>query len=204
LHAAYDRLDNGERKRIDKLTAQAFAQLTDERIKATIEEYRKKDPSIVPNELHSILATEVRSLPYELESYYKRYFADRQAIVNFSNSYESEFTSRQTQALQYAKELEILKRQIESRNAQLKATAGELNGRYAALARQRNGAEPESYNRRVDQYNADVNNYNSQVRSVSLLIDEYNDILKKYNALALEQRELLKAIDTRPSTISTN
>src|SRR6185295_11567695 len=36
LHAAYERLSSSERKRVDGLTAQAFAQVTDQRIKDTI------------------------------------------------------------------------------------------------------------------------------------------------------------------------
>ena len=101
LHAAYSRLSTKERQRIDKLTASTFAALTDERIKQTIENYRSRDPGVVPNELHSILGTGVSELPKELETYYKRYFTDRSAVVTLSRTYEANFTDRQKQVEAY-------------------------------------------------------------------------------------------------------
>lgn len=203
LHAAYDRLSAQERRRVDGMTSRAFAGLTDRRIKDTVEAYRQKDPSIVANELHSILATEVPQLPADLEAYYKRYFDDRQKIVAYSQAYENEFTSRQNLAAQYLGRIEALKKQIDVRNKQLAATAASLNERYNNLVAERNTADPASYNRQVDQYNAAVTDYNSEVRATGRLIDEYNALIQKYNALALEQNTLLKAIDSRPEVINT-
>src|SRR5690606_25698564 len=59
LHAAYDRLNAKEKTRIDGMLSEVFNQSTDERLKATVESYRKRDPSVVPNELHSIIGTEI-------------------------------------------------------------------------------------------------------------------------------------------------
>src|SRR5690606_3442881 len=74
LHAGYSRLSSRDKARINHLLDQAFQANNDERIKETVETYRKRDPSIVSNELHSILATEARELPSELEEHYRRYF----------------------------------------------------------------------------------------------------------------------------------
>ena len=82
LHAQYERLSSSERKKVDRMTAAAFNDVTSERVKKTVENYRDKDPSIVPNELDSILATEVRDLSPELEEYYSQYFKDRMTIVD--------------------------------------------------------------------------------------------------------------------------
>ena len=68
LHAAYERLSSKERQKIDALTQKAYEQSANERIRGTVDAYKKRDPSIVPNELHSILGTEVRDLPAELET----------------------------------------------------------------------------------------------------------------------------------------
>ncbi len=38
--------------------------------------------------MHSVLGTEVANLPPALENYYKQYFTNRQAIVNYANQYE--------------------------------------------------------------------------------------------------------------------
>ena len=112
LHAAYDRLSQSEKNKVNQLTLSAFNQLTDERVKKNIESYRTRDASVVPNELHSILATEVDSLPPELEQYYKKYFIDRHKIVAFSNQYEGEFTRRESAIDAYDKQLEDTKSSI--------------------------------------------------------------------------------------------
>ena len=83
LHAAYARLSQNEQKKVDAMTMSYYATVTDQRLKDTIELYKKQDTRIVPNELHSILGTEVRTLPGDLEQYYKRYFADRSKVVSF-------------------------------------------------------------------------------------------------------------------------
>lgn len=51
LHAAYDRLPGSEKERINGLLDQAFAQLDNQRIKETINEYQKQGADI-SNELH--------------------------------------------------------------------------------------------------------------------------------------------------------
>lgn len=202
LHAAYDRLGSSEQRRIDALTQAAFEQVTSERIKNNVEEYRKKDPSVVPNELHSIIATEVRDLDPALEEYYKRYFTDRSVVVGLSEKYENEFASRDEQREEYDAQLESLKQQIDSLNADLNASEQQLQQNYRDLQRLRS-SNPEAYNARVPGYNQQVNSYNRKVGTVQRLISEYNDIVEKRNALVLEEGELLEAIDSRPEAIES-
>lgn len=202
LHAAYDRLSGSERNRIDALTQKAFEQVTSERIKNNVEEYRKKDPSVVPNELHSIIATEVRDLDPALEAYYSRYFTDRTTVVDLSEKYENEFASRDAQREEYDSQLESLKQQIDGLNADLSASEKQLQQDYRELQRIR-ASDPEAYNARVPSYNQQVNAYNRKVSTVQRLINEYNDVVEKRNALVVEEGELLQAIDSRPEAIES-
>jgi hypothetical protein len=110
LHAAYQRLSPSEKKRVGALIDADFANLKDERIKSTIEDYKKAGADIT-NELHSILATEVRTLSPELENYYKNYFLDRSKVVDFSDKYEAAFTGRKAQVAAYDKQLADIKQQ---------------------------------------------------------------------------------------------
>lgn len=89
LHAAYDRLSRGEQERIDALVAKAFNEYADERVKKVVASYEQRDASVVPNELHSIIGTEVRQLPPELEEYYSKYLANRLRVVEYSEQYEA-------------------------------------------------------------------------------------------------------------------
>ncbi len=203
LHAVYDRLSPKERAHVDAMTAQAFSQVTDPRIKATIESYRQKDAAVVPNELHSILGTEVRNLPPDLEAYYKQYFTDRSAVVGFSEQYESEFTSREQQQQDYDAQLKTLKGQIDSLNASLTTREQQINNDYKSLLQLKQSGNTEAYNSGVPAYNAEVNSYNRDVAKVQQMIKQYNEIVEKRNALVVEEGQLLKAIDSRPQTIQS-
>lgn len=203
LHAAYDRLSDKERRRIDTLTAQASMAITDERITQTIEQYRSKDATIVPNELHSILGTEVVSLPDELEQYYSRYFKDRQAVVRFAVQYEQEFTRRRNQVSQFDAQLEELKQQIERNQAELEDRQNSLSAERNRLDQLLTSDQYAAYNSGVATYNNSVGVYNTLVAETQSLIDTYNGLVAERNSLATEEQTLFEAIDTRPSTIST-
>jgi hypothetical protein len=201
LHAAYERLSKNEQEKIDMLTQAAFDNLQSQRIKDTVEAYRKKDPSIVPNELHSILGTEVRDLPAELESYYAKYFQDRKTIVSYSERYEQAFSERKARADQISAQIESLKQQIKEYEERLSRTKSELEAEFASLESQRSSAEPNSFNTRVRAYNAKVRSYNAMVQQSYTLIDEHNSLVAEYNKVVLEEKELIEAIDSRPETI---
>lgn len=203
LHAAYERLGSDERKKVDAMTADAYAQLTDERIKETIAAYRKRDTSVVPNELHSILATEVATLPTDLEHYYERYFTDRAAIVRYSQQYEAEFKSRQEKVVADDARLQTLKSQIETLEASLKKQLSTINSEYARLQSLKSSGQVEKYNAGVAGYNGRVATYNSDVRKLQQLIKDYNALVAERNTLALEENELIKAIDSRPTTLES-
>lgn len=201
LHAAYDRLSEKERQQVDAWTAQAYKNLDNERLQETIAEYQKHDASVVPNELHSILGTEVRNLSPELEQYYSRYFENRKQIVAFSEAYESAFTDRRNKARQYETQLDSLKSQVESAKEELEAEQRRLEREANELQGSRKSADPDTFNNRVAAYNVDVGLYNRKVANVSSMVDEYNRIYKKYKEVVVEQQDLFKAIDSRPQQI---
>lgn len=201
LHAAYDRLSDNERKKVDAWTAKAYANLDNQRIKDTVEEYRAHNASVVPNELHSILGTEAVDLPPELEQYYAKYFTNRKQIVTFSEAYESAFTDRKNQAKSYESRLSTLKDQIESANEDLEDEHSSLEAESNDLQSSRDRTDPDSFNNRVEAYNTAVNAYNRRVAQVADMVDTYNEIYDKYKELIVEQQDLFKAIDSRPSQI---
>jgi hypothetical protein len=202
LHAAYERLDSSEKTRINKLLYSTFANVTDKRILDTVEQYRKKDPSVVANELHSILGTEVKTLPLELENYYKRYFNDRSKVVSYSEQYEQAFDARKKQVDADDVELKALKPQITSLEDSLQNQLKNLKSQKSQMDGFLSEKKYEEYNAMVPTYNANVISYNRDVAKVGRLIDQYNNLVKERNALALEENELIKAIDSRPSTVA--
>ena len=202
LHAEYDRLTGNERKKVDALTSAALKSITDERLLETIENYRKKDPSVVPNELHSILGTEVRNLPPALEQHYKKYFIDRSKIVDYADDYKAEFTGREQKVADLDKQLASLKTQIDNLNESLETQQTNLKNQYDSLQRQKQPSQIAKYNAAVPGYNAAVQTYNTSVNRQRSLVQQYNAMVEERNSLAVEENQLIKALDSR-DTIET-
>jgi DNA repair ATPase RecN len=199
LHAAYDRLSKKDKDNVGALIDQAYQQVNNARIKATIEQYRKAGADTT-NELHSILGTEVRDLPPGLESYYKKYFIERKVIVRYSEKYEQVFTDNKNQVDQYDAQLSDLKKQIQSNEAELEGLNSSLEASRKQLDQELASKNYQAYNSGVPVYNSSVNNYNAEVGSTKQLIALYNQTLDQRNAIALESQQLYKAIDSRYDT----
>ena len=204
LHAAYGRLSPSEKGRVNGLLNDAFAKVTDQRIRDTIEDYRKNGAD-TNNELHSILGTEVRILPPALEKYYSKFFANRGVVVGYSEKYVQAFEQRKAQADSY-------KQQMNAVQAQLKDLKVSIDQQEAALSQERNALEadrrsadtPEevqAFNARVASYNNKVRTYQASITKFNTLVATFNDLVNKYNAIAVEESELIKALDSRPTTI---
>lgn len=202
LHAAYERLSRSERKRVDALITAAYAKVDNTRIRDTIQSYQDSGADI-NNELHSILATEVRVLPEELERYYSRYFSDRAVIVSLSDAYLSEFTRREDQVTEADRRLQSLKPEIETLNSSLNTRVKTINAEYARLLALRSSDQIDAYNAGIAAYNQSVSAYNADVKRVQQMIEEYNALVTQRNAIAVEESELSQAIDSRPTAIET-
>lgn len=202
LHVAYDRLSPIERKRIDGLINEAFKKISDQRITALADSYQKQAPGSVPNELHSILGTEVRDLGPELEAYYSRYFNDRSKVVDFANNYQKVFEDINLQVKAYDGDLALRKSEIDRREAGLITSAQQLKVQKANLDSALVSGQTRQYNNLVDSYNQAVNSYNSEIAEVQRLIDEYNKLVIARNKLNVQQQSLAKSIDSSVDAIN--
>ncbi len=202
LHAAYDRLSDKERQRVDQLLRQAYERLpADSPIRQAIAQYEASDPAAVPSELHSILGTELRDLPAELEDYYRRYFSDRQVVVGFAEAYGNEFLRRENQVARYDEQLANIRATIDANQIEIEAQLGLLQAQQAELESLEASGNFEAYNSMVPIYNQAVNSYNALVTRTRDLIDQYNQIVAERNSLAVEVQSLQQSIDSRPQTL---
>lgn len=202
LHSAYDRLSSSERQRIDGLLQQFYeSQVLDSRVRETIASYRKADPTTVPNEMHSILATEIVQLSPELETYYKRYFTDRSQVVKFTNQYQQEFTSRQDKVKSYDTALATLKNQIDENTTILRNQESSIATLQRQMETDKNSGNVTAYNDNVPLFNTRVEQYNELIRTTQSAIAEYNRIVVERNQLAIQVRELTESISSELSPI---
>ena len=201
LHAIYDRLSSSEKDYVDGLLQNYYnSGSLDQRIKDEIDSYKKTEPNDLVNEMHSIFGTEVTNLPAPLESYYGRYFTDRSAVVDFANSYQSEFTSRQNQINAADAQLSTLKQQIDSEETALTVQSQQINTDRSALNSQKSAGQIDTYNAGVDSFNAAVDTYNTGVAKLHYEISAYNGLVNQRNLVAADLANLDKAIDTRLTT----
>ena len=199
LHAAYERLSASRKNEVDKMIQSAYGSLNNSRISATIEQY-KKNKADIGDELHSILGTEVRDLPTELEDYYGQYFKNRRSIVTLSEKYESAFTERKNKVQQYDQQLNDLKSSIDSAQERLNTLGDQLNLTRQQLDNYLVINRYDLYNAGVAPFNSLVRTYNDKIIITRNQISQYNKILDERNALAVEEQELYKAIDSRLTT----
>lgn len=197
LHAQYERLSTKDRNKINSLLEKQISTLTDQRIINNLEAYRKKDPSVVINEAHSILATEVESLSPELEQYYSRYFNDRKKVVALSASYEAVFTNLKNQVEDYDSKLGLLKTTIEQLEVDLAKRADELISWSSRLDILKSQNKVSEYNSQVYSYNSAVDKYRKDVTDLRNKITEYNSMIETRNNLAMQQNSLYTSINSK-------
>jgi predicted nucleic acid-binding Zn-ribbon protein len=202
LHAQYDRLSDDERTKVDQMTSSFFNSMDNPRIKKSIEEYRAKDSSVVPNELHSILGTEVSELPPELEQYYGRYFENRRKVVDYSEKYEETFVELTRQVERYDNQLKALKPSIQSSQKEIEGLDKEIEFRKNRLDSLVNSGNVDEYNSAVPEFNQLVNEYNQLVNNTKSKITQYNFIAEKRNDIVTTEQELVEAINSNASTRS--
>ncbi|HEY5268533.1 MAG TPA: hypothetical protein VII94_05395, partial [Candidatus Saccharimonadales bacterium] len=84
-----------------------------------------------------------------LENYYKKYFKNRQIIVNFASQYQSAFTSRENTVTNDDAKLSSLKSQIDSLNATLATELNEIKTQQANLNTLKANGDYSGYNNDV-------------------------------------------------------
>lgn len=196
LHAGYERLSGAEKADVRRMVLAAYDQLVDPGIREKIDLYKAANADI-PNELHSILGTEVEDLPAGLEQYYRKYFTNRKRVVTFANTYKAEFQKRKDTLNDYNAKLDNLQREIESNNSVLDGQIGVLESEQKRLSSLRASGDIATYNASVNPYNQKVSAYNALVSKTRAMIDTYKALLEQRNQVAEEAQELTRALDSR-------
>jgi len=197
LHEAYDRLGTAERSNVKKmLETYAASGKLDSELNQKLDSYRQQNADVV-NEMHSIFGTEVRSLPPDLEAYYKKYFTNRLRVVEYKESYQAEFSRRKALVDNYDAQLADLKTQIDSHKASLTAKLSELKAKEKTINQAIANQNRSAYDSAVRSYNNLVSVYNQELAVTQKLIAQYNDIVARRNEIATQERQLQEALDSR-------
>ena len=197
LHVVYQRMTLLEQNQINKQLQAVLEKLENPRILKLVQTYREQDPRSVDNELHSILATEVRNLGSELEEHYRQYFTDRSAIVALSERYEGVFTALRDKAKNLNQQLATRKSSLEQLVSQVKQEAEGVDAERSSLQNSISSSPQSDYNFRVSNFNDRVNSYNRLVSRLKEETDTYNQKVTEHNSLALEEKSLVESLENK-------
>ncbi len=205
LHAAYDRLSDSERTRVNELLNQERASIDNPEILDLMELYEETEPGQEFNELHSLLATEEKTLTAELEKYYEKYFTDRSRVIAIYEKYQSVFDELNARITElqdkmtteeesinaaianYENNLAAYNRDVDFFNA-----CADRTGCFTSLA---------IFNAQRNQLLARADNLTAAEKAINAAIDQYNADVEELNALGVEAEKLNQSLDSRAEQI---
>ena len=206
MHAAYERLSGSEKIKVDGMIEAEYEKIKNNPdIVSAMEYYAKNEPSEKDNELHSIIATEIKDLPIDLENYYGKYFSNRQKVVNLYANYIDVFNKLSNQAKAIAAQMDTLSSDITAKTAQYNTDVANLNVDVETFNQRANSGNMSSYQfyteraaliNRSNMIEAMRNNINSEINTYSQLLDQYN-------SLAAQSKKLYNSINSTLAPVST-
>ncbi len=200
LHAGYARLSNSNRNIIDQRMWNFYIhKVTSTEIKRQMAAYAATEPGAKYDELYSVLATEVTSLPSSINNQYKIYFYNRAKIVDTYNKYQAAFISRENLINKDDNTLTSLKKTIALNESKLNIEQKNISSYLNTINSNGSNLNPSLYNQEITQYNALVNSYNTLIDQTRAVINNYNTIVDSRNSLALEEQQLISAISSKPA-----
>lgn len=134
LHAAYQRLGDADKRSVNALLEVEYDKLkNDQKFAERMAFYARSEPGERENELHSIIGTEIALISPALETYYKRYFIDRQKTVALYTGYSAVFKQINERSTQLSSSLKQLAAKIEAATSSYNSSVKLLNQDIAAF-----------------------------------------------------------------------
>lgn len=200
LHAAYTRLSNYEKNRINNLIEIEYQKLEHiTEYQELMAFYAATEPGQRDNELHSIIGTEVASISPELELHYAKYFSDRQKVVDLNEKYKAVFKALDDKADELTTQMNDLSASIKNRVSKYNEDTLALNVDINAFnTKSATGGFNTEY-----QFNVARNKLLARIDSLDAVklaiendIKTYDELLVEYNAIATKSEKLSNSIDS--------
>lgn len=200
LHAAYQRLNDSERGKIDALVEAEYAKLSgNKEFSERMAFYARTEPGERDNELHSIIGTEVTSISPELEQHYRMYFTDRSKVVALHTQYASVFYGLQARGQELSVELDALADSIEAASSAYNQATARLNADIEGFNNRANSGNFSSqaqFNSERAALVARVADLESQRAAINANRERYNNLREELVAIASESAALNRSIDS--------
>jgi len=200
LHAAYARMGDAEKTKINKLLEVEYAKLKSNKdIAERFAFYDRTEPGERDNELHSVIGTEIAAISPELEAHYRTYFSNRAKVLALHDKYASVFVELQAKGDALTRQLVDLKNAITSQTEAYNASVSALNNDIDSFNQRANSggfssreefdSERADLVARADQLDATRSTINAE-------IVQYNSLRKQLKSVASQSNELNQSIDS--------
>lgn len=200
LHAVYERLSPSKRTQVDAMLEAAYKKLSSQDdLKQRMAIYDKTEPGERDNELHSVLGTEIATLPSDLETYYEQYFSDRAKVVQTHAKYNAVFTKLQNEAKNIQAKMKKLQTTIESSSTNYTRAVATLNADINSFNdRAGNGSfssQSQFENERSSLENR-ASSLESERQAINNSIQRYNQLDAKLAEIAAQDKSLNHSINS--------
>lgn len=201
LHAAYFRLSDEEKNRINVLLEAEFKKIeNDKDYSDRMAFYARTEPGERDNELHSVIGTEISNIDPELEAYYGQYFSNRQKAVALNTKYSSVFINLKTHANELLAQMNALSASITSRTKQYNADVQTLNNDIVTFNKRAEKSGGFSSQFQFNSERAALMDRAAVLDELKSGIDsdikKYDVMLGEYNSIASESKKLYNSIDS--------
>jgi hypothetical protein len=200
LHAAYKRLSPSDLKTVNTLVEAEYAKQSTADTDSSVAYFAKYEPGQRDDELFSIVATQDATISPQLETYYSRYFTNRQVLVQLYNKYEGVFNALKTQSQTLSTSLSTLSKTIDTESKQYTIDSAALSSDIDAFNTKANNggfsSQAEFDNERAGLV-ARTNQLEARRTALNSDIATYNSELSQYNALAIQTQTLQNSIDSK-------
>ena len=183
LHAAWDRLSEGEQKEIAGWLDELY-ESDQEWFAVELESYEDEEWT---EEMYTRAATKRRELPAELEEHYGEYFEDRAQVVQYYENYQEPLDELNAELDERWAELDELDVAIERERAEYEAAVEEYNGRverFNACADTPGCFDEATFQRLGRPLEAEGEELDAWQEALNGRIREYNQKLAEYNERA--------------------
>lgn len=200
LHAIYQRLNDADKSKVNKLLESEYKKIKDNKDFTTrMEFYERTEPDQIDNELFSVVGTEIVDIDSKLELFYDKYFSNRQKVLDLNTKYISIFNELKSQAEVIRQEIDRLENVINQDTAQYNLDVEKLNIDIADFNnRANNGEFTSQYQFDIERSElvARVDNLNITRNNINANIDERERLIVQYNSIAMDLEKLQNSLDS--------
>ena len=200
LHAAYGRLDDDTKKKLNILLETEYAKLKDTpEFSERMAFYARAEPGERDNELHSIIGTEIQSISPELEAHYKAYFKSRSKVIELHASYAAVFSDLQARSKQLAASLTALGTEIEADSLRYNDMVTSLNRDINSFNDRANNNEFTSnaeFQAGRSLLVARASGLEGARQAINSKVTQYDTLRQELTTVASESEALNKSIDS--------